>query len=61
MKSGKTEFDSNVPSVEAAIAAAVEHLGGEPLAGSGFEHETPEPDFQFEWALPIDQPEGGLR
>jgi len=23
--------------------------GGEPLEGSGFEAESPEPDFQFDW------------
>ena len=46
---------------DAAMRTAVERLGGEPLEGSGFEHETSEPDFQFDWTRPIDEPEGGLR
>ena len=35
-------------------------LGGEPLDGSGFEREAPEPEFEFNWTL-IDQTRGGLR
>jgi hypothetical protein len=59
----KTPFDfkAAIPMAEAAEQMAVERLGGEPLAGSGFEDQTPEPDFQFDWAPPINQPEGGLR
>jgi hypothetical protein len=59
----KTPFDFNaaIPMVEAAARIAVERLGGEPLDGSGFEEEKSEPDFQFDWALPINQAEGGLR
>jgi hypothetical protein len=59
----KTPFDSNaaIPMVEAAARIAVERLGGEPLAGSGFEDETPETGFLFDWGLPIEQSEGGLR
>jgi hypothetical protein len=58
----KTPFDFNaaIPMVEAAARIAVERLGGELLAGSGFEDEKPDPDFQFAWALPINQPEGGF-
>jgi hypothetical protein len=55
------DFNASIPMVEAATRIAVERLGGEPLAGSGFEQESPESDFQFDWALPINQPEGGLR
>jgi hypothetical protein len=55
----KTPFDLNpaIPTAE----AAVERLGGEPLAGSGFEDETPETGFQFDWTVPINLPEGGLQ
>jgi hypothetical protein len=34
------EFDEEVQQV-------LDFLGGEPLAGSGFEKEEPEPDFLF--------------
>jgi hypothetical protein len=43
-----------------ALGRAVELLGGELLEGSGFEGETPAPEFQFDWTLPEDQSEGGL-
>ena len=41
--------------------AAVDALGGVPLEGSGFENETPEREFQFDWTLLKDQSEGGLQ
>jgi hypothetical protein len=40
---------------------AVDLLGGEPLEGSGFEAQTPEPGFQFDWSPPIDRSEGGVQ
>lgn len=40
---------------------AVNLLGGEPLEGSGFEAQTPEPGFQFDWSRPIDRSEGGVQ
>ena len=63
MEFRKKPFDLNasIPMVDAVTRIAVERVGGEPLAGSGFEEETPEPDFQFNWALRINVPEGGLR
>ncbi len=36
---------NNPNTAEAGSATSVEELGGEALAGSGFENETPEPDF----------------
>ena len=36
-------------------------LGGEPLEGSGFEAQTPEQDFQFDWSPLTDRSEGGVR
>lgn len=38
----------------------VDLLAGEPLQGSGFEDEKPEPDFQFDWHLPTDRSAGGI-
>jgi hypothetical protein len=32
---------------------ALDDLGGEPLAGSGFEDETPDPDFTDTAAAPV--------
>jgi hypothetical protein len=55
----KTMFD--LKAAEAAARAGIDHLGGEPLAGSGFEDETPETGFLFDWALPIDPHQGGLQ
>jgi hypothetical protein len=46
---------------DALDRVAVDLLGGEPLEGSGFEGETPAPDFAFDWTLPKDQIEGGLQ
>ena len=43
-----------------ALQQALRHLGGEALEGSGFEHETPEPAFQFDWTR-LDKTPGGLR
>ena len=43
-----------------ALQKALRHLGGEALEGSGFEHETPDPQFQFDWTR-LDQTPGGLR
>jgi hypothetical protein len=34
-------------------------LGGEPLEGSGFEAQNPEPNFEFDWSRPTVPPEGG--
>ena len=39
---------------------ALSHLGGESLEGSGFDHEPPAPQFQFDWTQ-LDQTLGGLR
>jgi hypothetical protein len=46
---------------DALHRATLDLLGGEPLEGSGFEGETPAPDFAFDWTLPKDQIEGGLQ
>ena len=46
---------------DALDPAAVDLLGGEPLEGSGFEGEIPEPDFAFDRTLPKGQIEGGLQ
>jgi hypothetical protein len=43
-----------------ALQHALRHLGGEALEGSGFEHEPPDPQFQFDWTR-LDQTPGGLR
>jgi hypothetical protein len=43
-----------------ALQQALLHLGGEPLEGSGFEQETPDPQYQFDWTR-LDQTPGGLR
>ena len=48
------------------ISAAEDHdeialLGGEPLEGSGFEAQDPEPNFQFDLAKPLVQSQGGWR
>ena len=47
--------------LEASNKAAVDLLGGEALEGSGFEEETPEPEFQFDWTQLKDESEGGLQ
>jgi hypothetical protein len=59
----KNPFSTNAAGrkLDPATRTAVERLGGEPLEGSGFEDETPEPDFQLDWTGPIDRTEGGLR
>jgi hypothetical protein len=41
--------------------AAVDGLGGETLEGSGFENETPDPEFQFNRTLLEHPSEGGLQ
>jgi hypothetical protein len=51
----------NERQLDAFHRATVDLLGGEPLEGSGFEGETPAPDFAFDWTLPKDQIEGGLQ
>jgi hypothetical protein len=47
--------------IEALDRSTVDLLGGEPLEGSGFEDETPAPDFEFDWTPAKDQIEGGLQ
>jgi hypothetical protein len=56
--------ESAAPGLNAPQRAVLELLGGEQLQGSGFEHETPEPQFQFDWPAdhdPKNQDRGGLR
>jgi hypothetical protein len=48
-------------SPDATQQAALDLLGGEPLEGSGFEHETPATEFQSEWTLSPEPSQGGLR
>ena len=43
-----------------ALQKAFLHLDGEALGGSGFENETPDPQFRFDWTR-LDQTSGGLR
>jgi hypothetical protein len=50
----------NLAAADAVQQAVLRNLGGEPLEGSGFEHETPDPQFQFDWTR-LDQIPGGLR
>jgi len=50
----------NLSTADAVQQAVLRHLGGEPLEGSGFEHETPDPQFQFDWTR-LDQTPGDLR
>jgi hypothetical protein len=40
---------------------AVDLFGGDPLEGSGFEAQTTEPGFQFNWSPLTDRSEGGVR
>ena len=37
---------NNLSFTASYYAAELDSIGGEPLAGSGFENETPEPDFE---------------
>ena len=50
----------NTPNLDALNRVTVDLLGGEALE-AGFEDETPEPDFQFDWTLPKHQLKGGLQ
>jgi hypothetical protein len=50
----------NLSAADAVQQAVLRNLGGESLEGSGFEHETPDPQFQFDWTR-LDQTPGGLR
>ena len=50
----------SVPDPDAVQHAVLRDLGGESLKGSGFEHETPDPQFQFDWTR-LNQTTGGLR
>jgi len=45
---------------ETVDRAAVDLLGSEPLEGSGFEKETPAPEFEYDWRPAEDQIKGVL-
>jgi hypothetical protein len=48
MNAQKPNDNTGTPVDSIANPNATEDLGGEPLEGSGFEDETPEPDFEEE-------------
>lgn len=57
-----SKLRDNAPKVDSLNSvAAVELLGGEPLEGSGFEHEIPDPTFQFDLTQLKDRSKGDLR
>ena len=60
-----TPFESPRKSIDSPLdavnKAVVDLLGGEPLEGSGFEAEMPEPGFQFDWMMPKKPSKGGSR
>jgi hypothetical protein len=62
MQSAKSPLDlsrsSAAPTRDSFDRASIDRLGGEPLEGSGFEQEVPDPQFGFDWTH---QDEGGLR
>ena len=55
------DYAENPAPTDSSSRAALDRLGGQPLEGSGFEAERPEPDFQFDWTLPPDQSRGGAQ
>ena len=42
---GNSSADEKVASSSASGQRSLDHIGGEPLAGSGFENEEPESEF----------------
>ena len=50
----------NLAAADAVQQAILRNLGGEPLEGSGFEKETSDSAFQFDWTR-LDQIPGALR
>ena len=55
----RRDFPSKPPVLESYHF--VNLLGGEPLEGSGFETQSPEPGFQFDWSPLTDRFKGGVR
>ena len=56
-----SDFPSGPSTTDALQQAALDVLGGEPLEGSGFEHETPATEFHPDWTFSLKPSQGGLR